>query len=247
MKKNARQAEAFEQLLGHCNTQGDSYKPSDAAMNSTALKALLEESRKSIQAVHDAQRDLVNAINHRHRAFDPLPFLGTRILGAMKACKAPPDLIADVNRIRMRFRYPSSNDPAQRTGPGEQAGQSGSDASIPSIDKSRGPISQLDFKSKISNLTAIVGLLEKEPKYNPVEEDLSLEGLKGKLQELIDSNRAVKDAELNLMNARNAVEKTLYGDMGIYGIATRVKNYFSAVFGFNSKASRAVRKIKFSN
>src|SRR5687767_6771502 len=98
MKNYIKQAEALEKLLNHCTTEGDSYKPSDAAMNSTALQSLLEESRKSIQAVHNAKNDLVDLINIRHRAFDTLPNLATRVIRALKAANAKPDQIADVNR-----------------------------------------------------------------------------------------------------------------------------------------------------
>jgi hypothetical protein len=245
MKKNVRQVEAFSRLLGFCNKEGTSYKPIDPAMNSTALQALLEDSQKSIQAVHNAQRDLVDAINLRHRAFDPLPYLGTRILGAMKACEAPPDMIADVNRIRLRFRYQPSRFDQNATA--EQGGQSGTGEEAPSDSTPRCPISQLDFKSKITNLTRIIGLLEVEPKYNSIEGEVSIESLRKKLQQLIDSNKAVKIAEENLYNARIACEDKLFGSKGISGMAERIKAFYLAELGFNSKEFRAVKKIKFTN
>jgi hypothetical protein len=247
MKKNVRQVEAFSRLLGFCTNEGGSYKPIDPAMNSTALQALLEESQQAIQAVHNAQRDLVDATNLRHRAFDPLPFLGTRILGAMKACEAPPDLIADVNRIRARFRYQRPKKAVQKNGSGEQQGQSGIGEEVPSASTPRGPISQLDFNSKISNLTRIIGLLEIEPTYSLTVGEVSLENLRTKLQQLIDSDKVVKTAEENLYNARVICQQKLFGPKGIHGIASRVKAFFLSQVGFNSKEFKAVRKIEFTN
>ncbi len=244
MKKNARQVEAFSRLLGFCTQEGTSYKPIDPAMNSTAMQALLEEGQQSIQAVHNAQRDLVDAINLRHRAFDPIPVLGTRILGAMKACEASPDLVEDVNRIRAKFRYQPSKNTGKTSG---QSEPSGAVEEVPSASTPRGPISQLDFKSKISNLTRIIGLLEVEPKYASIEGELSIESLKLKLQQLIDSNKAVRSAEGNLYYARVVCEEKLYGFKGIYGIAQRVKAQFLAELSFSSKEFKAINKIKFTS
>jgi hypothetical protein len=244
MKKNVKQVEAFSRLLGFCTNESGSYKPIDPAMNSTALQALLEESQKTIEAVHNAQRDLVDAINLRHRAFDPLPYLGTRILGALKACEAPPDLIADVNRIRLRFRYQPAKS-ADESEPKAQATPSGNE--VPSASTPRGPISHLDFKSKMTNLTRIIGLLEIEPTYNSTVGEVSLEGLRAKLKQLIDSNKAVKAAEENLYNAHLICNEKLFGPKGLYGMAVRVKAFFLSQTSFNSDEFKAVRKIKFAN
>src|SRR5687767_4027669 len=105
MKTHTNQVAAWGKLLGHCNALGATFNPSKESMKSTALTNLLTEAQKSIQAVHNAHNDLVDAINVRNRAFDKLPYLGTRIIGALEASGASPDHIADVNRIRLRFRY----------------------------------------------------------------------------------------------------------------------------------------------
>ena len=244
MKTYNRNAEAFDQVLGHCNTKGDSYNPTDPAMNSIALQALLEESQKSIQAVHNAQSDLADAINHRHRAFDPLPQLGRRILGALRACEAPPDTIYDVDRIRKKFRHQRPKKTTRNSSLGAQVEQPGSDVEVPSTTTSRGPVSQTDFKSKISNFMQILRLLKCEPGYAPVEE-LSIESLTAVLRELLRSNKAVKTAELDLYNARQLCEQNIFGKHGIVEMGDRVKNFFGSKFGFNSETYRAVGKIKF--
>jgi hypothetical protein len=243
MKHFMKNAEAFDQVLGHCTTKGDSYNPTDAAMKCTALQALLEETQKSIQAVHNAQSDLADAINHRHRAFDPLPDMGRRILGALKACQAPPDMIADVDRIRKRFSYQRPKRTAAEIG-SEQPGQSGTDGEGSSTQKTRGRVSYLDFKSKITTLLQIIRLLKKEPKYVPIEE-LSIESLKGLLGELISSNRKVKYTELDFYNARQACEQNMFGENGIVTMGYRIKNHFGSKFGFSSEAYNAISKIKF--
>ena len=249
MKAHANQVAAFEKLLGLCNTHGATYNPSKASMNSTALNTLLAEAQKSIQAVHNAQVDLVIAINHRHRAFDPLPILATRILGALKAGNAPPDLVADINRIRLRFRYPKSHascDPAMTKTSGEAAPTT-QGVEIPSANTPRGPISQLDFNSKIENFVAIVGLLGIEPTYEPNEADLTLDALNTHLAGLRQLQKAVLNAQLVLHDARQNLKDVLYGNAGVYGTSVRVKMYIRSIFGYNSAPYKVVRKIRFKN
>lgn len=242
MKKFIKQAEALEQLLNHCTTEGDSYQPSDDAMNSTALHALLEESKKSIQAVHKAKNDLVDATNLRHRAFDPLPILATRVIRALKAVNASPDLIADVNRIRLRFRYQSAGKkPASfQDNPGT-IGDGNPSASTP-----RGPISQLSFGLKQENFAEMIDLLKKASGYAPRESELSIAGLELKLEELQNCNSAVSRAKVTLQTARKKCREMVFGKEGIHGIGMRVKDYYLSVFGYNDEKFRTISKIQFA-
>lgn len=254
MKKHANQVAAFEQLLGFCNAQGATFNPSRESMKSTALTTLLTEAQKSIQAVHNAHNDLVDAANIRNRAFDALPFLGTRIMAALEAVDAPSDHIADVNRIRLRFRYRSPKDTALKNGSGgqamptdtfgRQAGQTNG-VDVPSASTPRGPVSYLGFNNKVETLAELIGLLSKESYYTPNEADLSIEGLNAALAVLREKQKTVGMAQLALYNARQNCNKILFQPNGIYGISVKVKMYFRSIFGFKSEQYQAVRKIKF--
>lgn len=247
MKKFIRQAEALEQLLGFCNQEGDSYQPSSEAMTGTALQSLLEESKNAIEAVRNTKVDLTDAINIRHHAYDSLPKLATRIIRALKAVKASPDLISDVNRIRQRFRYPSSGsipDAAQENNPGEQSGQ-GSSGAIPSSKTPRGPISQLSFGMKQENFAELIGLLKKAPQYAPLENDLTIEGLEAKLGQLKSVHEAATTLAVSLRNAQKKCREMVCGEDGIYGIGMRVKDYYVSAFGFNDEKFKIVSKLKF--
>ena len=245
MKKHANQVTAFEQLLGQCNAQGAFYNPSKESMKSTALNALLVDAQKSVQAVHNAQRDLAMAINARSEAFEELPLLGTRLIRSLNASDASPALVAEVNRIRQRFRFlpRDKRATAQTSSPGGQTGQTTSaEASSTSVRS----ISQLDFNSKIDNFTAMISFLEKESAYQPNEPALSLEGLIGVRDRLIEKHQAVIAAKQQLFDARKERDNILYGGTGIYGISTMVKKYFGAIYGSNDRTFNAVRKIKFA-
>lgn len=246
MKKHAKQVAAFDKVLGHCNDQGDSYKPSTASMNRTAMSALLEEAQKSIDAVHKTQNDLVTAVNQRHRAFDQLPVLGTRIIGALKATGAPADHIADVNRIRKRFRSlpPASNrGTAQNESPGGQTGQT-SGAEVPSTSATR-KRSHLNFESKLQNFAELIGLLQNDSPYQPNEPDLSIEGLTATLEALREKHKAVDNALFAVFKARTVRNEVLFSESGIYGIAKMVKEYFKSILGTRNETYKVIRKIKF--
>jgi hypothetical protein len=244
MKTHANQVAAFEKLLGFCNAQGATFNPSRESMKSTALTTLLTEAQKSIQAVHNAQNAVVDAINIRNRAFDQLPYLGTRIIGALEACDAPPDHLADVNRIRLRFRYqpPATNrSSALKSSSGEQT----NGMEVPPANTPRGPVNFLGFSNKMETLAELIGLLSKEPFYTPNEADLSIEGLNAELANLREKHKAVGDASLALYNARQYCKKILFQPEGIHGTSVKVKKYVRSIFGFGSEQYRAVSKIKF--
>jgi hypothetical protein len=244
MKTHANQVAAWGKLLGHCNALGATYNPSKESMKSTALTTLLEEAQESIQAVHNAKNDLVSAINVRHRAFDKLPSLGTRIMGALEAMDTSPEHLADVNRIRLRFRYLRSKGSALKTSSKEQREQNPG-VNVPPADTPRGRVSYLGFDSKIENFAMLIGLLNKEAQYAPNEVDLSIESLNELLADLREKQQAVGIASLALYKARQHCKKMLFQSEGIYGVAIKVKKYIRSIFGFNSEQYQAVRKIKF--
>lgn len=244
MKTHSNQVAAFGKLIGHCNDHGATFNPSKESMKSTALTNLLTEAQKSIQAVHKANSDLVSAINTRNRTFEKLPKLGTRIIGALHAMGASPDHIADVNRIRSRFRFQPPKETAQRIGPVGQTGQTNG-VNIPPAKAPRGPISQLGFNNKIETLAAMIELLGKDPAYVPNEADLTLESLNAALAELREKQKAVGMASQALYIARLHCNTMLFSTEGIYGTSTKVKDYIRSVFGYNSVQYQVVRKIKF--
>jgi hypothetical protein len=114
MKTNATKVvAAFDQVLGHCNALGTKYNPSKESMKITALTTMLTSAQASIQAVNIAKSNLIQAVNNRHKVFDPLPAIGTRILNALIATDASPQLIADIRLYRDKFRFKRSK-PAKR-------------------------------------------------------------------------------------------------------------------------------------
>jgi hypothetical protein len=226
---------AFDQVLGHCNALGAKYNPCKESMNITALTNLLTSAEVTVQAVNNAKSNLIQAVNNRQTVFATVPSVGTRILNALIAMDASPQLIADVRLYRDKFRSVSR----KKTAKPEDSSTTNTHA-----DASRGPVSYLDFESKINNLGIIIDLLKTEPMYQPNEVDITIAGLTSLLATLREKNKAVRDAQVLARNARVARNATLYSEAGVIGTARRVKKYFLSVFGATSEQFQSVNKIK---
>jgi exonuclease VII small subunit len=235
MKKHTQQVAAWGKLLGHCNTFGDSYKPSKDSMKRTALEALLNESENQITAVHNAETFLVRTINERREAFRQLPFIGTRVVVALEATGASPDRVNEVNTIRKRFRRQAlpKKDVARNAVP------------APEEAPKKRKIPHGDFNSKVDNLELLISQLENGPPYAPEEEDIAITGLKQFLAKLKQCNETVAQAQLQLHVAKGKRNELLYGKDGIYHLARLVKRYVHSVYGFKSTQFKTIRKIKF--
>lgn len=240
MKTNdSKQVAAFEKLLGQCNNFGAMFNPSRASIKVAALNTLLTSAQQSLEAVKNARNALTLAINERQDAINTLPKLGTRIINALKTTEAPASLIADANNIRMKFRYPVIG-PKPADGEGVNSG-----TTIPPANTNRGPVSHLDFDSKIANVAALVQILASEPSYKPNEFDLQVETLNIFLTRLREKHKAVLTAQLALSAARLDRKRVLYDANGIYGTSLIVKKYVRSIFGTNSDQLRQIKGITF--
>lgn len=238
MKTNVeKQVAAFDQVLGHCNALGPMYNPNKETMKVTALTSLLTSAQASIQAVDTAKTNLILAINDRQKVFAPLPGTATRILNALVATDASPQLIADVRLYRDKIRGSNASTAAKAKPEDSTTGQPNP------ADSSRGPLSQRDYDTKIRNFGTLILLLKSETSYEPNETDITLTALTNVLASLKEAHKAVSDAQVVLRNARSVRRSAVYGDSGIYGAGKRVKRYILSVFGANSDEFRKVNSI----
>lgn len=238
MKTNHEKVVAsWDKVLEACNAHGAMYNPSKTSLKVTAMKDLLTSARESIAAVDKTENQLILAINNRQGAFKNLPMLATRIVNALTVTDAPAELIADARRYQLRFRYPAT-DKSATDAQGQESG-------VSATDKSRGPISHLDFESKIKNLKALISLAASEPTYQPNEADLQIEELNQVHASLISTHKAVALAELALNNARMARNEILYGESGLKNSAKLVKKYMRSAFGSTSPEFNYINGIYF--
>jgi hypothetical protein len=239
MKTNdSKQVAAFEKLLGNCNAFGAMYNPKKASVKITALNEMLVHAQQMTAAVNSARNARTVAINARQDAFNDLPKLATRIVSALIATDAPASLIADIRLIGRRFKFRSVRK--------QRGGESSDQLTGLVSDHSRGPISHLDYESKIVNFGNIIDLLKTETSYEPNEADLTIESLNAYLVSLKEKHKAVATAQLAVKNATMAKDKALFhANTGIYGTSKVVKEYVRSVFGTGSMHFIEVKSIPF--
>jgi hypothetical protein len=232
---NQKHVAAFDQVLGHCNALGQKYNPGSNSINLAALNSLLTSAREKLNAATTAKMNLTKVINARQEAFAQLPAIATRILSMLIASEASPQRIADVKAYRDKLRSPRT---------GKIAKQEDSTKTIQPTDASRGPISYLDYESRLENFLSIVDLATTDPDYNPNEQEFSSQSLTSFTEQLRSLNISVNQARLVYRIARSNRNEALYGDKGISGTAKRVKKYLQYALGTESEQFRMVNAIR---
>jgi hypothetical protein len=236
MKTNAKkQVAAFDQVLGHCNALGTKYNPSKDSIKVAALTTLLTSAQASVTAADTAKANLIQAVNMRQKVFAPIPGIGTRILNLLIACDASPQIIADVRKYRDKLRSPAR--PRKIEKPED------STTPTPPADASRGPVSYMDYESRIDSFGTIIELIKGEPLYKPNEAEFTIASLTTLMTTLRDKNKAVHDAQVAIRNARLAQRIMVYSDAGLMGAAKRVKKFILYAFGATSDQYRIFNSI----
>jgi len=245
MKALAYNVAALDKVLGLATQVGDSYKPSIASIERTALTSLLEESRKSITAVLKAEGDLATAIKLRQQAFDLLPALGVKVMLTAKSCSLSPIELAELNRIRKRFRSQPFNAKVQRASPDGPGGPSNSEGESPPAEVIARKNRQLSYDYKLITLESLIRFLEDKPAYAPNETNVDIDSLKAKLEELVAHNAAVVKARYTVTEAR-AYAKAIVSnrETGVIAMVSLVKIYLQSVFSKDHDFYNSTIQIK---
>jgi hypothetical protein len=234
----------FEKLVSFTNAQGPVYNPSKASIEVAALQTLLTQAQGAMQAADVSRTAYEDAINARQQVFKTIPRQARRIIAALKANGAPPEVIDDVMAIKRRFspgRKILDKPPAQTSSTGTPGTPDGDENGA----KFRRRISQLDLDSRIGNFQKLVIRATAEPLYKPNETDLQTAALNTFVATLRTRNTNVINAFIALKDADQTVNKTLYDSTGIYGQASAAKAYIESIFGFRSIKHKEVTSLKF--
>jgi hypothetical protein len=245
MKTVTKNVAALDKVLALATQVGDSYKPSNASIERTALAALLEESRKSVTAVLKAEGNLATAINQRQQTFEDLPSLGVRIMGVAESGGMNKKDLQDLDKMRKRFRSQPFKNAAANT-----PLRSGSNAQgpEPSPDTGLRKNRQLGYDNKVMTLESIVKFLEEKPVYNPAEPELTVAGLKAKLADLQAKNESVTKERSTLVKVRGEAKSMVFDrDNGVYGKARLAKKYLKTILSRDSDLFKSVSKVKIAN
>lgn len=238
-KSKVNQVATFEKLLSFCNTHGAMYNPSKAFIQLAALNSLHTKAQHMLKAADVSRTAYENALNARQLVFSGIPKLASRVVDALIASGASPEVIQEAGTIRRRF-------------------SSSGRVLIPSSEQTTSPdgtteggtyqrkLSYLDLASKVENFERLVIRVSAEPLYNPNEADLSIEGLKTFVARLRTLNRDVINAQVALWNANRLLNAVLYDTDGIRGTGVATKAYIRSVFGKGSPQHKEISSYQFN-
>lgn len=218
---HAKNVATFEDLISFCTGYGVTYNPSKVALKLPALNTQLTAANAALQAVKTAKTTFDNATNAREIAFKPLKPLATKVVSALAATEATPQVVADVKSINNKIQGKRAK-AVEKPADGEPVPKTVS-------------TSQQSYDKLIDHFTQMVATLTAEPKYLPNENELKLLALNTLLTDLKAKNTAVINANTGASNARIARDKSLYAEIiGLVDTALAVKLYVKSLFGATS-------------
>lgn len=235
---HAKNVSNFDELVSFVAGYGTTYNPSKATIKLTALQTLSTNAKNAISAVNSASPSYSNAVAARESAFEPLSKLTTRIINALKATDASPQIIDSAKTIIRKIQGKRAT--ALKTDEEKIAlvaeGKEAKEIST----------SQMSYDNRIDNLDKLIKLLTSETIYVPNESDLKIAALTTLYTDLKTKNTAVLTATIPLSNSRLMRNDVLYkANTGLVDIAMDTKSYIKSIFGATSPQYKQVSKLAF--
>ena len=236
---HAKNVANFEDLISFCTGYGTTYNPSKNAIKLTQLNTLLTSAKSSLNTVNTSLNPFNNAVNAREIAFAPLSKLVTRVINALDATDATPQVVKDSKTIARKLQGRRATAKIATITDNPLTPENEAQKSISA--------SQMSFDSRIENLSKLIILLTNEPLYAPNENDLKVVALNTLLNQLKITNTAVINVTTPISNARLNRNKILYlAVTGLYDIQLEVKKYVKSVYGATSPEYKQISGIKFT-
>jgi hypothetical protein len=226
----------FDKVIAVCTGLGGNYNPGQQNLSVQELTTLLSNANAAYDSMKEARSDDKHATNHREVMFEGIDKLAGRVLSELKSSNVMEQTVADAREItrklagRKSSRDPVSTEPQAAT-------------ETPKKRRAKG----LDYASMADNFGILVMTVSEQPNYHPNMEDLKVQALQKKLEELHVANANVSTARAQLMNTKWSLNNMLYTNPGsVYDTMKGVKQQMKAIFGFSSEPRQAVTKIQIS-
>lgn len=230
-----RNAANFEDLISRCAGFGPTYNPSLNAIKIANMNTLRTAVLTILATEKSAETAHLLAEDNREIVFKPRKNFATRVMAALKACGASPEIIKDAQAINRKIQghrakrlkkaeLRNTNNPVEKTI----------------------SVSQQSYDSIIEHYSKLIDLLSAISAYNPNEADLKISGLNTLLSTMKMVNTAHINATTNLLNARIARNEGLYKRVtGLLDIAQDCKDYVKSVYGAQHAKYKEVSSIQF--
>lgn len=226
----------FDKVIAVCTGLGGNYNPGNQNLSVQELTTLLNNARAAYESMKEARSGYKDATNNREVKFEGIDKLAARILSELKSSNVKEQTVADAREMtrklagRRASRDPVSTEPPAATEP-------------PKKRRAKG----LDYASMADNFGILVMTVSEQPNYRPNREDLKVEALQEKLEQLRLANANVATTRAQWMNASWSLNDMLYTNPGsVYDTVRGVKLQMKAIFGHRSEPRQAVTKIQIS-
>ncbi|MCB0488062.1 MAG: hypothetical protein KDC99_06285 [Cyclobacteriaceae bacterium] len=233
---HVKNVQAFGKLTGICTGYGGQYNPGKQNLQVKAMATLWTKAQQAMEAVNEAKSLYDIATNDRVRGFYGLRKLSSSVIALLKMSGAHELTIQDaVTNNRKIWGTRKANRKANAEIQADEVKR-----------KSTFVYSQ-DYASIANYFAQIVETISKEPKYQPNEPHMSVEGLQKKVKELHQLNNAVTAAEIRLKQAKRDRDELYYKVEGnLFETALAAKLYVRGIFGYQSSQHLEVRSLRFT-
>ncbi len=226
----------FDKVIAVCTGLGGNYNPGQQNLSVQELTTLLNNANAAYDSMKEVRSDYKHATNHREVMFEGIDKLAGRVLSELKSSNVLEQTVADAREMTRKLAgRKASRDPVSTELP----------AATETSKKRRAK--GLDYASMADNFGILVMTVSEQPNYHPNMEDLKVQALQKKLEELQVANANVSTARAQLMNAKWSLNNMLYTNPGsVYDTMKGVKLQMKAIFGFSSEPRQAVTKFQIS-
>ena len=234
---HAKNVTNFDSLISAVITIGAAYNPSKDSIKLSALQSLLTSAKESLIALKNAESANSTAIDVRELAFKPTGSLFTKVSNALKASNSSVQADETAKTI---FRKLQGKRASAKLTDEEKAALEADGKEVNQISAS-----QMGYNERVDNFEKLISFLQTIPEYNPNEEELKIEALKGIFTDLKTKNSDVVKTNLVLETARGVRNDVLYKPLtGVVDISSDVKSYIKSVFGATSTQYKLVSKLR---
>jgi hypothetical protein len=235
---HAKNVEEFKRMRVILASFGAAYAPGDDRLKIPNILAIEQNSIAAMAAVDDALPDHLQAVSRREIAFTGVPQLASRALRIAETLHLDR---ATLNALRELVRKLYGRRAAPRQTPPATA-----DGNDPEPERRTISVSQLSFDQRIAHFAQFIAILGGEAAYDPAEQDLGIDALAARLQEMRNANDAVTATGIPPAAARNNRNHVLYDPLvGLVDVALDAKKYVRAAFGANSGEYKELKGLEF--
>lgn len=238
-RSNQQNVDNMEVLTEKVITFQPGYNPSESRLSVQNQKQVKASGDEVLLGVSEAERACDSAITARNVAFDALDPFVTRLINGLRISDVPEQTVAQGESLVREYR----NQRATEIEPPAKTAEGSNEEESARTNKIRNG----SFNTKIENYRNIVVMLSILSAYKPNENDLTIESLKARLEDLKRVNSACIAADAAAEAARKLRDIVLYADKtGLVDVAMDSKLYVKSAYGANSTQYRSISGLLFT-